>query len=257
VRGRPSARIGVPISVIRAIFARVLSPATVPVVPEVATLAGRVVAASAVLGVLASLAFAAPAARADGDPASDVLAVQNLFAPLDLGVSRPVEQLQALLTEAARHGFALRVALIGSQFDLGTVGALWGRPGAYARFLGTELSELYGGQVLVVMPRGFGLYGPAHGPHAATAAEERVVAPTPAEGPRLVSSAIAAVGLLARAAGHPVTTPPVSGARSAGGSGGTDDAALVAFAAGLLAIGVAWGVSLSRRPLRLRGRASA
>ena len=218
----------------------------------------RTVAAPAIVVILAVLGLAAPAALADGDPASDVLAVQNLFVPVDLGISPQVERLQKMLNEANRQGFVLRVALINSESDLGTVGALWAQPGHYGEFLGTELSKLYGGQVLVVMPGGFGLYGPSGGPNAPTAAELRVHAPTPAHGTQLVSSAIAAVGLLAAAAGHPVAVPAVSATTTpAAADSGTDVVVLVAFVAGLLAIAAAWGVSLSRRPLQLRRRASA
>jgi hypothetical protein len=244
VRGRPPARIGVRIKVIWDIFARARGPAAV--------------AALAVVVIIARFGFAAPAALADGDPASDVLAGQKLFVPAGLGNSPQIEQLQKLLTEAQRHGFAIRVALIDSASDLGSVGALWGRPGTYARFLGTELSELYGGQVLIVMPAGFGLYGSSSGPHALTAAELRVGAPAPAAGSQLVSSAITAVGILAKAAGHPIVIPVESATTTpAAGGGGPDVVALAAFVAGLVAIAAAWGLSLSRRPLQLHRRWSA
>jgi hypothetical protein len=105
------------------------------------------------------------------------------------------------------------------------------------------------------MPGGFGLYAPSQGPDAATAAEVHVDAPTPAAGPPLVSSAIAAVGLLAKAAGHPVAIPAASATTPAAAR--DDVAALIAFVVGLLAIAAAWGVSLSRRPLHIRRRASA
>jgi hypothetical protein len=51
------------------------------------------------------------------------------------------------------------VALIASPSDLGSVTALWRRPQSYADCLGQELSLVYGGPVLVVMPDGYGLYG--------------------------------------------------------------------------------------------------
>ncbi len=61
---------------------------------------------------------------------------------------------------AAKSGYPLRVAVIASPADLGSVTPLWRQPQAYAGFLGEELSLLYKGTLLVVMPDGFGLYGP-------------------------------------------------------------------------------------------------
>ena len=204
--------------------------------------------------------LAAPPALADGDPASDVLAFQPLFLPVDMSPSPQTQELQTLLRDGDRAGFPIRVALINSAGDLGTVTRLWQQPGAYAKYLGLELSDLYGGQLLVVMPNGFGLNAPSRGPHAATAAELAVKAPTPGPGAQLVTSALAAVRALASAAGHPLPAigpEDVRGGQAHATGGGTDVAALVVFVAGLLAIAAAWGLSISRRPLQLRRRASA
>ena len=95
------------------------------------------------LTVLAAIATGAvsPAARADGDPASDVLAQQNLFLPQDAGVpARQQTQIATLLQEAAHAGYPIRVALIASPTDLGSVTALWQQPQSYAKFLGQELA---------------------------------------------------------------------------------------------------------------------
>ncbi len=108
--------------------------------------------------------IAAPSASADGDPASDVLVQSQLFNPIDSGVPLSAQaRLEAVLAESARAGFPIRVALIASQSDLGTATALWRSPAKYAQYLGYELSQLYDGQVLVVMPDGFGLYGTRSG----------------------------------------------------------------------------------------------
>src|SRR5579864_3685611 len=101
------------------------------------------VAWALVLGLAVS-AWSARAARADGDPASDVLATQTLFLPQDAGLSASHQvQLERLLQETASAGFPLRVAVIASATDLGSVTELWREPATYARFLGEELSLTY------------------------------------------------------------------------------------------------------------------
>ncbi len=113
--------------------------------------------------VLCAAAVVAPSARADGDPGSDVLVNQNLFAAADAGLSIAQQaQLGDLLKTAGADGLALRVAIIAQPSDLGTVTALWRRPRAYAGYLGIELSLAYTGRLLVVMPNGFGYNWPGH-----------------------------------------------------------------------------------------------
>ena len=102
-------------------------------------------------------------ARADGDPGSDVLVYQDLFAGSDAGLSVHQQlELGGELKAAARKGFPIRVAIIASPFDLGAVTALWRKPRAYARFLGIELSAVYRQRLLVVMPDGLGFNWPGH-----------------------------------------------------------------------------------------------
>jgi hypothetical protein len=118
--------------------------------------------ALAALIVLAAL-LAVPAAHADGDPASDYLIGQKVFFPYDLKM--PVEQQQeiaALVDQANRAGLTLRVAMIWSSYDLGSITGLWRKPQLYARFLGTELRYVYKDRLLIVMPNGFGFYFPGH-----------------------------------------------------------------------------------------------
>ena len=101
----------------------------------------------------------ATAARADGDPASDVLATQSLFLPQDAGIPLPQQsQLTGLLQASASSGYPIRVAIIATKADLGSVTELWRQPQTYARFLGQELSLVYRGPLLVVMPGGYGFY---------------------------------------------------------------------------------------------------
>ncbi len=207
----------------------------------------------AALGLsLALLAIAgawSPApARADGDPASDVLASQPLFLAQDAGLSlRQQTQLAALLSAARRSGYPLRVAVIASRTDLGSVTELWRRPQNYARFLGQELSLVYRGTLLVVMPNGFGLYRPGARVGGQRAALAGLSSPGAASG--MGPTTIAAVRRLSAAAGHPLRVGAIS-TRAAPGQ--TDYGALIALAAGALLIALAWVLSLRARPLSSR-----
>jgi hypothetical protein len=94
-------------------------------------------------------------ARADGDPASDVLFGQDVFLPVSARVSPRLAQALVEATKAARaNGVEVKVALIAAPIDLGAVPSLFGHPSRYARFLGTELKFVYQGRLLVVMPEG-------------------------------------------------------------------------------------------------------
>ncbi len=134
------------------------------------------VARAIALGCAVALACAAmaPAALADGDPASDVLLSSAAFVPSDAGASAArTAALNTLLAGLARGGFPIRVAVIPSAYDLGSVTALWRRPHVYARFLGIELSLVHPGPLLVVMPDGLGFAWPGH----AAGPEYRLLAP--------------------------------------------------------------------------------
>ena len=111
----------------------------------------------ALVGLVACFAFA-PVARADGDPASDYLLTQQVFVPPD--VVTPQSDSNRLVSEvssAKARGFEIRVALIGTRYDMGSVGALYRQPQRYALFLGQELRFVYKGRLLVVMPNGYGV----------------------------------------------------------------------------------------------------
>lgn len=186
-------------------------------------------------------------ARADGDPASDVLLEQNLFQPWDASTSSAEQaRLNALLAEAARSGFPVRVALIDSAADLGTVTALWRRPANYAYYLGTELSLAYHGLVLVVMPDGFGLY-PA-GQLADREAHVLEALGAPGSGARLAVAAVTAVARMASADGHPLSLAS-SPSRASGGAPSTGDGgAWIAFCLGVVVIALTWFASFRARP---------
>jgi hypothetical protein len=183
-------------------------------------------------------------ARADGDPASDVLVSQTLFLPQDAGVTAEQQaQLGAELSAAQRSGYPLRVAIIGSATDLGSVTELWRQPENYARFLGLELSLVYHGPLLVIMPNGFGAdrLGPPTTLRPAL---------TDVRGRGLGAVAIAAIQRLAAASGHPVTVPDLT-VRSTRDQTGAVPWIVLAIGGALIA--VAWSASLRARPLRLRG----
>ncbi len=111
-----------------------------------------------VVAVCGVATFAARAAVADGDPASDVLLFDDVYLPLE-PVSGPLaQQLKDAVAAANKSGFKIKVALILTATDLGSVPVLFNQPGQYAKFLGAELSGLYKERLLIVMPVGFGLY---------------------------------------------------------------------------------------------------
>lgn len=186
----------------------------------------------------AATALAVPGARADGDPASDVLLTQSVFVPYGAPVSpAAVTQLETVVARARAAGYPIKVAIVRVPYDLGAVTSLYRKPQVYARFLGRELQFLYRGRLLVVMPQGYGYYDGRgrHGP------ELRVLRGLGVgKGPdQIVESATGAVARLARANGHPVTVPPLASQRSHGQNltflvvGGLIAAAILAFAIGL------------------------
>jgi hypothetical protein len=206
--------------------------------------------ASTVILALAAGSFAT-SARADGDPASDVLATQPLFLPQDAGIPLAQQnQLTALLGAAASSRYQLRVAIIDSSTDLGSIIELWHQPQTYARFLGQELSLVYRGPLLVIMPNGFGLesLNPAAPANPSALAGIRI----PAGGAGLGTLALTAIQRLADASGHSVPIPAATATTAATGSGNTTP--VIAFAIGLALIALAWGASLRARPPHPRRR---
>jgi len=179
---------------------------------------GRVLL-TAVLAVFAVGALA-PAARADGDPGSDVLVYQNLFVAADANISVPQQvQLGDLLTSADKAGFPVRAAVISQPADLGAITALWRKPTAYASFLGTELSLAYSQRLLIVMPNGFGFDWQGHPAGAAYQVLDRLrIGPG---GTGLATAAETAVRTLAQAAGIRLAAPAATASNPAGAAGGS------------------------------------
>jgi hypothetical protein len=107
---------------------------------------------------LALLLILTPSALADGDPASDVLLVKNVFLPYPAPSAAASNELAAAVSSAYARGYRVKVAVIATETDLGSVPSLFNRPGDYARFLGQELNLYYIGPLLIVMPAGYGVY---------------------------------------------------------------------------------------------------
>jgi cytochrome oxidase Cu insertion factor (SCO1/SenC/PrrC family) len=177
----------------------------------------RYLAVALALLSVCALSLLAPAARADGDPGSDVLVYQNLFVASDSNVSIAQQvELGDLLTSAARSGFTIRVAIVATPADLGAITQLWGKPASYAGFLGIELSLAYSQRLLVVMPDGFGFNWAGHSTAAAYQVLGKVAVKPGGSG--LAASAQTAVRALASASGVRLA-PPAAG-QAAGTTGG-------------------------------------
>jgi hypothetical protein len=108
--------------------------------------------------VVASLAALTGTARADGDPASDVLYFQDVYLPYAKPSAEAAGKLTSTVAAANRAGFRIKVAVIQAEQDLGSVPSLFNRPDLYSRFLGAELKSFYAQRLVVVMPAGFGIY---------------------------------------------------------------------------------------------------
>jgi hypothetical protein len=166
----------------------------------------------ALVAIIAALA-AAPTARADGDPASDILLQDDVFFPYAPKTApRLSGALTGLLVRTRQAGYAMKVALIASANDLGGNPDLFGRPREYANLLADELRTLRHGQprtenlhLLVVMPAGFS--GAGLGDRAG-AALEGIRINTAAQSDGLAEAAIRAVARIATLNGHPTPTPP-------------------------------------------------
>jgi hypothetical protein len=161
-----------------------------------------------VVALLLVACVLAGTARADGDPASDYLYGLKVFLPFDVKVPKERQREFVSFVETAnRSGYAIRVAVIGSSYDLGSVTSLWRQPRTYARFLGAELQFVYAKRVLIVMPNGFGIYWKGHAVDPEYAVLSKIPIEKGAAG--LVDAAQTAVSRLAAASGVKLkrTTP--------------------------------------------------
>jgi hypothetical protein len=97
-------------------------------------------------------------ARAHGHPVIEGLYNGNVYLPspgpkpaLSTALARSVESVYA-------HHLRIKVAVVGSPADLGVLSGLWEKPFRYTKHLATDLSALYVGPFLIVMPAGFAVY---------------------------------------------------------------------------------------------------
>jgi hypothetical protein len=184
-------------------------------------------------------------ARANGDPASDYLLTQSVFLPFTTKIDRnEVKRLDALLREADQKHFRIRVAMILSPSDLGTAFSLMGKPEKYAQFLGLELSFVYRGRLLVVMPNGYGYSVNGDPDPKASAVLKKLPAPG-RNATKEVQASIVAVQRLAAAEGSNLAAPKV------GGSTGRDRLTIAAAATAGIALIAA--IVLYRRRQRPAG----
>src|SRR3954470_22409207 len=92
---------------------------------------------------LCLLVFAPAAARADGDPASDVLLQQDAYYPYaPKTATRMRTALDALLSRARADGYPMKVALAQPPGALGASGSLFNSPQRYANQLAHELETI-------------------------------------------------------------------------------------------------------------------
>jgi hypothetical protein len=215
--------------------------------------------ARAVLAV--SLAAAACAvstapARADGDPASDVLLFQPAFFPYAPPSADAKAELLGAVAAAKKAGYTIRVAVIQSRRDLGADPELYAKPQLYAKFLDAELrSARYFGALAVVMPQGFGVAPGGKLTHngkrfvpAPIGPLLRAVKPLRPPGSTdpdtLTAAGVTAVKAIAAAAGHPIKGPIAKVQPSGSGSSGSGSSFTSIGLAGGLAVAALAAIAL-------------
>jgi hypothetical protein len=203
---------------------------------------------------------AASVARADGDPASDYLVSQPVFLSYDAKIPPPQQRkLVAAVASANKQGFPIKVALIWSSYDLGSLAGLFGQPRGYAKFLDIEDSKCWWGgscsggrfktttRLLVVMPKGLGFAQWKHNPAAGYRALAGIkVVPTPAG---LADAATTGVIKLAAASGVKVSTTGGPGLTDQS-SGGTSRVEIIAAVVVAILLGAAALLLVRRRAAR-------
>jgi hypothetical protein len=199
----------------------------------------------AVLAAGIALQPAAPA-RAHGDPCSDFLLVGSLCVPNNPRPSQPqIDRAQQTIDAAKQGGYEIRVAVIGSPTDLGSVPVFFGRPAPYAKFLDAELQSAWTGKLLVVMAAGYGVREHTKPYPAGVKALKGL--PPPANGmpDALMAAATVAVRKLAASEGVNVPAIPLAATATSpsrnGSASGSGSTSFVKFAlllaAGLVVLG--------------------
>ena len=169
------------------------------------------------------------AAEANGDPASDYLLVQSVFLPFNAKIDpKTTANLSGTIRAADNSGFKVKVALIGSRYDLGTAFSLYNKAQRYSEFLGLELSFQFRGHLIVVMPNGFGTsIAGKKDPRGIKALKS--IPPPGKDATKQAQAGTTAVRRLAAAYGHSVSVS------SSGGSGSATRDRLT-IAAGIVAL---------------------
>ncbi len=203
-----------------------------------------VVLAATALGGLGSALSPAPA-RADGDPASDVLLGEDVFFPYAPQVTAALQRTLNAETAAARKVHApIKVALIASPVDLGVIPDLFDKPQQYANFLDQEISFQSKQPLLVVMPAGYGTQGLPAGAASAIAALPK---PAGKQSNDLARAAVVAVSRLTASEGHPITGVRGLPGGSSSGGGSNSTILIVLIAAALLTASALGIITLRRR----------
>jgi MYXO-CTERM domain-containing protein len=189
---------------------------------------------------IALSSICAEGAHADGDPASDILLAQGAYYPYNLPSDRALEAaMNKALSESARAGLSLKVAVISSPIDLGLDPRFFGHPQQYAEYLDKEIAFNERPRLLVLMPQGFGRVAVFdHGALARVKIDSR-------DSAALVRSAILAVVALARANGHKIALPSIPTGSS---SSGPPSIVYAAPVLALLVVGLLVGRRGRRRP---------
>lgn len=203
--------------------------------------------ATALLSVVATL-LAPAAARADGDPASDVLLFQDAYFPYFPPPAKPLAHtLSRLLEDVRDRGYPMKVAMIETRGDLGAYPDLFDRPAAYARLLESEIAfRVKKPHLLIVMPGG--LAGRNLGPEA-DGILAQIEADQAAKSDGLVRAALEAVARIATANGHPTQVPEVAADAKRGD--GSSNTALYVVAGLIVLLGLAL-IVISLRVRRVR-----
>ena len=188
--------------------------------------------------------FFPAAASANGDPASDYLLVQSVFLPFNAKIDPKVTaQLSDTIRAADSAGFKVKVAVVGSRYDLGTAFSLYNKAQRYSEFLGLEISFVFRGHLIVVMPNGFGTSISGKKDQRGIKAL-KPLPPPGKDAAKETKAATAAVRKLAAAYGHPVASVVGSG----GGSSQTRDRLTIAAAIVALVALLAGIVFIRKRP---------
>jgi hypothetical protein len=156
-----------------------------------------------------------------------------------------IDRAQKTIDAAKNAGYEIRVAVIGSPTDLGSVPVFFGRPAPYAKFLDAELQSAWKGKLLVVMAAGYGVREHTKPYLAGVKALNGLPPPANGTPDALMAAATVAVRKLAASEGvkvpviplaTTVTPPTSSGSNSGSGSTSFVTYALL-LAAGLIVLG--------------------